>query len=155
VKTADIICTATSIDIGGGPVFTDTDVTPWLHINAVGSDFPGKFEIPVTLLRRSLVCTDFRAQAIKEGECQQLTEREIGPSLVEMVRNPDHYTSARQSISVFDSTGWALEDHVAMQLLMDYAREFGLGNTLELECIGSDARNPYEFMLQNVNPITS
>ncbi len=153
VQTADIICTATSVAIGAGPVFADTDVQPWLHINAVGSDFPGKFEVPVSLLRRSLVCPDFREQAIKEGECQQLAVDEVGPTLVELVSHPAQFKQAQQSVSVFDSTGWALEDQIAMQLMLEYADDFGLGTSLKLECIDGDVRNPYEFMLQDMNQV--
>ena len=155
IQTADIICTATSIDVGAGPAFADTDVQPWLHINAVGSDFPGKFEIPVSLLRRSLVCPDFREQAIKEGECQQLAPHEIGPTLVELLREPTLYPDAQHRLTIFDSTGWALEDQVAMQLLLDYACDFDLGTTLELECIGDDVRNPYSFVLEDVSQLIS
>ena len=50
-----------------GPVFSDAPHKPHLHVNAVGSDFPGKFELPVELLRRSLVCPDFCEQAIAKA----------------------------------------------------------------------------------------
>lgn len=77
VPNADIICTATSVDVAGGPVFPDGKEKSWLHINAVGSDFPGKTEVPLALLRRAIVCPDFKEQAIAEGECQQLGPDEI------------------------------------------------------------------------------
>ncbi len=86
VASADILCTATSVDIGRGPVFNERLLQPAVHINAVGSDFPGKTEIPRSLLVRSLVCPDFLPQAAREGECQQLDPDQIGPDLLQLVR---------------------------------------------------------------------
>lgn len=145
MQSCDIVCTSTSIGIGEGPLFEDLETKPWLHVNAVGSDFPGKIELPPALLRRSLVCPDHPDQAAKEGECQQLSPSEIGPSLAELVASADSYRDAQDTTTVFDSTGWALEDRVGINLLLDYANEFGLGLLLELEDIGDDPLNPYHF----------
>ena len=84
VRSSDIICTATTVEVGKGPVFEDTGCKPWVHINAVGADFPGKTELPTSLLKRSFVCPDFLEQSIKEGECQRLRREDIGPSLAEL-----------------------------------------------------------------------
>ena len=143
LATSDIVCTTTSIGIGEGPVFADQEMKPWVHVNAVGSDFPGKVELPVDLLRRSLVCPDHREQAIKEGECQQLAPEEIGPSLAELVASPNNGSHHRNRPTVFDSTGWALEDRVAMQMLLAHSERLGLGTSVQLEDIGSDPLNPY------------
>jgi ornithine cyclodeaminase/alanine dehydrogenase-like protein (mu-crystallin family) len=146
VCAADILCTCTSVAPGKGPVFADTDVKPGLHINAIGSDFPGKFEIPLALLKRSFVCPDFLEQAVQEGECQQLQADEIGPGIAEVAKNPARYQSLRQQVTVFDSTGWALEDQAALEMLMDYAADLGLGAWLELEAISNDPHDPYAFL---------
>lgn len=145
VRRADVICTATSVEIGCGPVFADTTPQPWAHFNAVGSDFPGKVEVPVALLRRSLVCPDFREQALHEGECQQLPAEAIGPSLYELVQQPEAYRFAQDELTVFDSTGWALEDHVAMGLFIEYATDLGLGTRLAVEAIPDDPHDPYQL----------
>lgn len=141
---ADILCTATSVDIGQGPVIDDVDTKPWLHINAVGSDFPGKVELPQTLLNRSIICPDFLEQAVNEGECQQLERHAIGPTLYELVQHHGDYRDLREQLTVFDSTGWAIEDQVAMDMLMDYATELGLGQKIQLESVTTDPRNPYQ-----------
>ncbi len=151
VQKSDIICTSTSVEIGKGPVFDDMKTKTWLHINAVGSDFPGKFEIPSTLLKRSFVCPDFLEQAIKEGECQQLSLDEIGPSLREVVKNNKKYCNVKNQLSVFDSTGWALEDQVAMEILIDHAIKLEIGQSLEIERITNDPFNPYEFLHNNAS----
>jgi ornithine cyclodeaminase/alanine dehydrogenase-like protein (mu-crystallin family) len=148
VKSADILCTCTSVDSQRGPVFADGEHKPWLHVNAVGSDFPGKFEVPLSLLKRSLVVPDFLDQATKEGECQRLAPHEIGPVLAEVVKHPERYAAARETPTVFDSTGWALEDMVVLEMFTDYAREMGIGSEAEVESITPDPRDPYFFVHQ-------
>ncbi|MEO1125626.1 MAG: ornithine cyclodeaminase family protein [Cyanobacteria bacterium J06639_16] len=151
IATADILCTATSVDVGDGPVFADQTSKPWLHINAVGADFPGKFEIPLSLLERSFVCPDFRAQAVQEGECQQLSELEIGPELFEVAQHPNAYQRYQHQLTVFDSTGFALEDQVAMNMLLDYATELQIGTWLCLESASAEVKNPYSFVNEGIS----
>ena len=127
VGASDILCTATSIAVDEGPLFNDLKTMDHLHINAVGSDFPGKVELPVELLRRSMVCPDFTEQAMHEGECQQLYIHEIGSSLDAVLKSEDQYLDARNELTVFDSTGWALEDQVAMDLILDFAQKHSAG----------------------------
>jgi ornithine cyclodeaminase/alanine dehydrogenase-like protein (mu-crystallin family) len=146
VGSSDILCTCTSTPPGEGPVFEDVPHQPHLHINAVGSDFRGKFEVPVDLLRRSLVCPDFREQAVYEGECQQLSANEIGPDLRTLLQNTARYEISRSSPTVFDSTGWALEDYVAALMMFDYARELGVGRNVALECLSPDPKDPYSLL---------
>ena len=144
-QKADIVCTTTSVGIGEGPLLATMETTPWLHVNAVGSDFPGKVELPVSFLARSLVCPDDPTQAAIEGECQQLQPEQIGPQLSQLVKNPDLFASSREVTTVFDSTGLALEDWVGMQMLLEYSDLFGLGVSVELEAIGDDPLDPYAF----------
>lgn len=145
MQSADIVCTSTSVGIGEGPLFEDLPTKPWLHINAVGSDFPGKVELPLALLRRSLVSPDVPEQAVREGECQQLDEDEIGPSLATIVANPDAFEHSQNELTIFDSTGWALGDQVAMQLLLQHAARVGVGIEINLEDIGDDPLDPYHL----------
>lgn len=144
---ADIICTATTVDVGAGPVIDGRNLLPSVHINAVGSDLPGKTELPLEVLERSLVCPDFPEQARVEGECQQLRPEQVGPSLVELVKNPTRYADWRMRSTVFDSTGFALEDQVITEMLFGYAQQFGLGKQVALENISGDVRDPYSLVL--------
>ncbi len=141
----DILCTCTSEEPGKGPVLPDLPTAPHLHINAVGSDFPGKMELPLLLLQRALVVPDYPDQARKEGECQQLDEMDIGPDLTALLRDTDDAKPLRDSLTVFDSTGWALEDLVAFNEVVAIATELGLGRTLDIECRGDDPLNPYSL----------
>jgi ornithine cyclodeaminase/alanine dehydrogenase-like protein (mu-crystallin family) len=151
VEQSDVICTATSVGVGAGPVFNGVEPRPWAHFNAVGSDFVGKVELPISLLRRSFVCPDFREQAVKEGECQQLVNAEIGPNLYEVLQRRDEFCALSERLTVFDSTGWALEDQVTMELLMEYARELGVGRSIAIETVSADALNPYDFLVPSAS----
>ncbi len=150
VLKSDIVCTATSIDVGTGPLFSNLETNPRLHINAVGSDFPGKVEVSLDFLERSFVCPDFRDQAVVEGECQRLQPDQIGADIVEVARNPAAFEHVQLQRSVFDSTGWALEDQVVINLFMEYATQFGLGQWVEIESIPNDAKNPYHFLTSSM-----
>lgn len=140
---ADVICTATSVDVGCGPVLTGKGLKPHVHINAVGADLPGKIEIPLAVLKDAFVCTDHLEQAQREGECQQLALEDIGGTLPELCSDPSTAVSARTSRSVFDSTGFALEDHVAFDVFYEFAQHFGVGQRIHLESVPADALNPY------------
>lgn len=145
VPACDILCTCTSVEVGEGPLFGDLEVRPWLHVNAIGADFPGKTELPLSLLQRSLVVPDFTGQAIREGECQQLRKEDIGPDLAHVSQHGDHFETGRQRLTVFDSTGYALEDHVAIEMLIEYCDELHLGLNVQLETATGDPRNPYDL----------
>lgn len=146
VSEADILVTATSIDVGAGPLFSGLPSKNHLHINAVGSDFPGKTELPLDFLQNSLVCPDFHAQAIVEGECQQLDANQIGPDLVTLIQNQQTYNEVPLQRTVFDSTGWALEDQIVLELFLEYAHVQNLGLEIELENMSGDVSNPYDLI---------
>ncbi len=141
-RAADILCTATSVAVGGGPVFEDGALSPSVHINAVGSDFPGKTELPRSLLDRALVCPDYLPQATWEGECQALPPEQLGPDLMQLVRGCSQYAANRSRTTVFDSTGFALEDYVVLGVLERIAQQIGLGVEIEMESRG-DPHDPY------------
>jgi len=145
-RESDIICTATSVEPGKGPVIEADHCQSWVHVNAVGSDLPGKTELPLALLRRSLVCPDFVEQALVEGEAQLLTRDDLGPSLPDLVKGGEEYAIWRDRPTVFDSTGFALEDVVIAELLMDYASRLSVGQRLPLQGLDGDPHDPYEAL---------
>ncbi|MFH8973382.1 ornithine cyclodeaminase family protein [Streptomyces sp. NPDC017890] len=140
---SDIICTATTVGVGAGPVLPDTAMREHVHVNAVGADLPGKTELPAGLLGRSLVTYDHLEQALAEGECQQLGEDAIGPALAAFCADPRSAESWRDRSTVFDSTGFAFEDHLALDLFLELAVEHGLGHTVEVEYHPADSLDPY------------
>lgn len=140
---SDVLCTATSVGVGMGPVITGRTLKPHVHINAVGADLPGKTELPQSLLKRAWVMPDFPTQARLEGECQQLDPAEMGPALHQVVKDPTRVAAHRASTTVFDSTGFALEDEAVLDVLLDHARARGIGLRLDLNASEIDPRDPY------------
>ena len=145
VAEADILCIATTVEKNKGPVFDKSiPLNPGLHINAVGSDLPGKIEVPHPILKRSFVCPDFLSQALAEGECQQLKKGLVGPELHELVKDPSLCAGKRNKLTVFDSTGFALEDLIALEFLLEQSIRFGVGMPLDLNTVPNDPYNSYE-----------
>ena len=143
VGEVDVLCTTTSVDIGAGPVVADVPHRPWLHVNAVGADFPGKLELPRSLVERALVIPDILKQCLVEGECQQAPPDRIGPELSAVVQREPEFVARRHELTLFDSTGWAVEDDVALRLAVELAAERGLGTDVELEHLPADPYDPY------------
>ncbi len=141
--SVDVLCTCTSVDIGAGPVVGPFEPRPWLHVNAVGADFPGKLELPPDLLTQATVFPDTLAQCIAEGECQQVPSERIGPDLEVVTKEPGRFSAHRNRLTVFDSTGWAVEDDVALRLALELGRRHGLGLEVQLESIPLDPFDPY------------
>jgi len=143
VSSVDILCTCTSVDIGAGPVIANTDIRPWLHINAVGADFPGKLELPIDLVSRATVYPDTLAQCLAEGECQQVPASRIGPELPTAASNAAAHHSKRHDFTIFDSTGWAVEDEITLRLALELADHHDIGTSIALESIPADPYDPY------------
>ncbi len=151
VRSVDILCTATSIGVGEGPLFENQETNPWLHINAIGSDFEGKYELPKALLLNSYVCPDHLDQALIEGECQQLQSTDIGMDIVTCLQHANPHEHLKLKRTVFDSTGIALEDQIVCDLFLEYAASMEIGNYIHLENTNLEEKNPYSFMM-NLKP---
>jgi L-lysine cyclodeaminase len=144
VTDTDVLVTATTVEVAAGPVVRDGDHRPWLHVSAIGSDFAGKQELPTSLLERAVVCPDLAAQCRVEGESQWIPDRPLGPNLAQLVQRADeHAADLRSRLTVFDSTGWALEDLVAAEMIVDHAAALGIGMTVDLQATASDPLDPY------------
>lgn len=143
VAESDILCTCTTVEPNAGPVMPESEHRPWLHINAVGADFPGKTEIPLSYLGEGLVCPDVTSQCLIEGEAQQLDPIDVGPDLPTLIRNADEYRRYQQLLTIFDSTGWALEDLVVAELVSEHAVRLGVGLEVDLQPQAHDPYDPY------------
>ena len=142
----DVLSTCTSVAPGDGPVVPETEHRAWLHVNAVGADFAGKVELPRSLLDRALVVPDVRSQCLLEGECQQLPPDAIGPDLAHLVQGRDTHAAAASTTTVFDSTGWSLEDLVAVEVVARHAERLGIGTMVDLRPDAADPYDPYALL---------
>jgi alanine dehydrogenase len=132
--SADVVCTTTP---STSPLVPDEALSPGAHINAVGADGPGKQELDPAILRRARVVVDEWVLACHGGEIKvplargEITEAGIAGSLSEVVTGTIPGRTSDEEITVFDSTGLALEDLAVASLAYRRAREKGIGSYLE------------------------
>lgn len=131
---ADVVCTATPVR---EPIVRDGWIGSGQHINAMGADAHGKQEIDAAVLRRSLVVVDDVDQASGSGEVNvplsqgELQSSDLHASLGEIVagRAPGRTDDAQ--ITLFDSTGLAVQDVALARLAYDRAEQEELGLQLD------------------------
>ncbi|HTK08309.1 MAG TPA: ornithine cyclodeaminase family protein [Ktedonobacteraceae bacterium] len=126
IEGADIIVTATPAI---HPLLLREDLKPGVHINAMGADTKGKSELDESVLSVAEIFTDDLRQARTIGELQRNPDRvatEIGDVLL-----GNHAGRQREEqITVFDSTGIALQDLTTAELALEIALKQGVGSTL-------------------------
>lgn len=125
---ADIICTATP---ARGPVVMKDWLKPGTHINAVGADAPGKQELDPAILKEATVVVDDIEQAISAGEINVplsqglFSEHDIYATLPEVVSGKMPGRTDDKQITIFDSTGLAVEDIATAHLIYNRAMQRG------------------------------
>ncbi len=131
IEHAHIICATTTAST---PIFTDADVAPGTHINAVGSYMPQAREIPAETVVRSRVVVDSRQAAwVEAGDLIQplnagLIDRDhIHAELGEIVLAEKPGRSDDRQITLFKSVGLAVQDAVAARCALENARRLGQG----------------------------
>ncbi len=112
VTAADIVVTATP---SREPLFDAAWVGPGTHIVSMGSDAPGKHELPTELYPRASLFCDLLSQSIEIGDFQHARQKiEAGMLAVTPIGDViEGRAAGRQSdeeITVFDSSGISLQD---------------------------------------------
>ncbi|MCK6582746.1 MAG: hypothetical protein L6Q49_06580 [Anaerolineales bacterium] len=135
VKSADIICTATTSNM---PVFADADIKPGAHISAIGSYTPDMVEIPPETIQRAGVFVDSRSAVLAEaGDLIQpmksglITEAHVRAELGEIILGRKPGRSSEMEITYFKSVGVAVQDAMAAQLALKNAKTMRLGREIE------------------------
>jgi ornithine cyclodeaminase len=119
--TADIVVTATTART---PLFEAGWVRPGTHVSSMGSDSPGKQELPPALLGRASLFCDLPSQSLRIGEFQHYDADPGNVTALGCVlaqRHPGR--TAAEQITVFDSSGIALQDLYVAEALLARARE--------------------------------
>ncbi len=112
-------------------------VRPGTHFSCIGADRSGKQEIDEKIFERAIVFVDDIAQASTVGETQsavragiidrnQLTE--IGHLILGRAKG----RTSDKDITVFDSTGIALQDLAVSKYLLSKAEEMNIGTVVHL-----------------------
>jgi alanine dehydrogenase len=121
---SDIVCTVTP---AREPFLKSEWVRPGTHINAIGADAEGKEELEPSLLKKAVVVVDDVRQAAVAGEINVPVSRglykaeEVYASLGEVIAGKKRGRKGEKAITIFDSTGLAIEDIAVAKLVYDKA----------------------------------
>jgi ornithine cyclodeaminase len=137
---ADIVTTATA-DKRNATILVPEMIEPGMHINAVGGDCPGKTELHPGVLERAAVFVEYEPQTRIEGDLQQMPADFAVTELWQVLAGVRPGRTNAAQVTVFDSVGFALEDHAALAWLRDAALELGLGTPIELVAAPEDPKN--------------
>ncbi len=132
----EIVCTMTP---SRTPVVRRDWIRTGTHINAMGADAHGKQELEARILQDARVFLDDMEQATASGEVNvplhdgEYRREQIEGTLGEVVagRKPGR---RGDEITVFDSTGLALQDLALARVVYEEARRRGVG--LDVELVG-------------------
>lgn len=131
LRGADIVTTVTA-DKAHATIVTPEMIEPGMHLNAVGGDCPGKTELHPEVVQRAAVFVEYEPQTRIEGELQQMAPDFAVTELWRVLAGLAPGRRDAAQVSLFDSVGFALEDHSALHFLFDAARELGVGDTIQL-----------------------
>lgn len=134
VEQADILVTTTR---GKGPLVEAGWVKPGTHVVAIGTDQRGKQELDPEIFRNAKVVTDSTEQCVEKGETWHPLDRkiiardhihaEIGEIL--LGRKPGRESD--DEITIFDSTGMAIQDNTTAAKIYRNAVERNVGAFFE------------------------
>lgn len=135
VKPVDILTTATP---SRKPIVKNEWVKEGLHINAIGADAAGKEELDPDILKRAKIVVDDWEQASHSGEInvplteEIITRESIWGEIEEIVTCLKLGRASPDEITVFDSTGLAIQDAVTAKLAYDKALAKNIGQMIEI-----------------------
>ena len=138
-RECDVIVTCTPSRV---PFLRPSDVRPGSFVAAVGADDRGKQELEPELLARSTLVADVLQQCAEIGELHHaldagvLTRADVHAELGDLVAGRKPGRSNANEITVFDSTGTALEDVAAAALCFERAVSRGRGIEFYFEAGG-------------------
>ena len=138
VRGADVVVTITP---ARGPIVKDEWIAEGTHIAAVGADKGGDQEIEGTILTRARVFVDDIRQCRTDGEINVplseglITEDDLAGEIGEVVAGRKEGRTSDSEITVFDSTGIALQDSATVPL--EYERAVAAGVGIEKKMIST------------------
>ncbi|MDI6655664.1 MAG: NAD(P)-binding domain-containing protein, partial [Candidatus Hydrothermarchaeota archaeon] len=131
----DILVTTTPVR---EPIIKNEWISEGMHINAIGADAPGKEELDPGLLKRARIVVDDLTQASHSGEINVPIAKgviklsDVYCELGEMIAGKKSGRTNEEEITIFDSTGLAIQDVATGNLVYQKARREKLGRKLEL-----------------------
>ena len=135
VTGMDVVTTTT-------PSCTPLVLSKWVdegtHINAMGADAPGKQELETKLILRSKIIIDDWEQASHSGEINvplsegTLGKGDIHAKLGDIIIGNKMGRTCDDEITVFDSTGLAVQDIATAWKVYEKALKRGIGHKMDL-----------------------
>jgi alanine dehydrogenase len=122
VSGSDIVITATP---SKKPIVMDGWIKDGAHINAIGADAPGKQELDPSILKRARIFLDDFAQGEESGEVNVplrqgiLRKEDIAGEISDLILGRVLGRRSEDEITVFCSTGLAIQDIAAASVLLD------------------------------------
>jgi alanine dehydrogenase len=131
----DILVTATP---SREPVVKKEWIKPGVHINAIGADAPGKEELDPDILKGSKIVVDSWEQASHSGEINVplakglIKKEDIYGELGEIVSGKKPGREREEEITIFDSTGLAIQDLYTASLVYKEAKRKKIGKEIKI-----------------------
>jgi alanine dehydrogenase len=120
VRGADIVVTTTP---SKKPLVFDAWVSEGTHFNCIGADAPLKEELDLAILKRAKIVVDDLEQAAHSGEINVpvsqgvLSEKDVWAEFGDLVAGTKPARTSKDEITVFDSTGLAIQDAATVELV--------------------------------------
>lgn len=139
VEQSDIICTATP---SRRPIVSVEWTREGQHFNCIGADAPGKQELDPAILKRAKIVVDDVEQALHSGELNVpysqglISKEDIYAEIGEIVAGLKPGRERDDEISVFSSTGLAVQDVAVAKVVYDRAKEVGAGTFVDILGVG-------------------
>jgi alanine dehydrogenase len=133
VRDVDVIVTVTPAN---KPILKYEWISPGTHINAMGADAPGKQELESNILTKSRIFIDCWEQARHSGEINVpveeglLTRDNIDAKIGDVITGKAKGRISDEDITVFDSTGLAVQDVVTAWKVYQKALERNIGSNI-------------------------
>ena len=130
VRGADVIVTGTH---ARGWIVDDAWVGPGAHIAALGADLEGEQELDPRILQRARVFVDDIRQCVPDGEINValreglISEADVTGEIGKVICGDLEGRQSDEQVTVFDSTGIALQDSATVPLEYERAVAAGVG----------------------------
>lgn len=132
--SCDIVCTTTPVR---KPIVSRSLIKEGTHINAIGADAAGKEELDPLILKEAKVVVDDIHQAVHSGEINvPITKglfkpEDVCATLGEVVVGLKKVRTGNE-ITIFDSTGLAIQDVSTAKVIYEQAKQLGIGTELDM-----------------------
>jgi len=130
VRGADVIVTGTH---ARGWIVDDAWVKPGAHLAALGADLAGEQELDPRILQRARVFVDDLRQCVPDGEINVplreglISEADLAGEIGKVICGELEGRQSEDQVTVFDSTGIALQDSATVPLEVERAFAAGVG----------------------------